>query len=141
MMAVILIGCALVAVTVFVHAAGLSLVLRLLPRAPAEMPTRHWSITWLLIHVVMSLILIHLAEITVWALCYWWAGCLPNAESAVYFSGVSYTTIGFGDVVLSEPWRLLSPVEGLTGILMCGLSAGLLFALLSRIYELRTKKR
>jgi len=68
-------------------------------------------------------------------------GCLPNNESALYFSGVSYTSIGYGDIVLPEPWRLLSPVEGLTGILMCGLSASLLFALGVKVYELRSKKR
>jgi hypothetical protein len=73
-------------------------------------------------------------EITLWALVYLWAGCLPDAESAFYFSGASYTTIGYGDVVLAKPWRILGPVEGLTGILMCGLSAGLFFALVSRIY-------
>ena len=78
-----------------------------------------------------------LAEITFWALVYLWAGCLPDAESAFYFSGVTYATIGYGDVVLPKPWRMLGPVEGLTGILMCGLSAGLFFAIVSRIYQAR----
>ena len=62
---------------------------------------------------------------------------MPDAESALYFSGVSYTTIGYGDLVLLKPWRVLGPVEGLTGILMCGLSAGLFFALVTRIYASR----
>ena len=55
---------------------------------------------------------------------YLWRGCMPNAEAAFYFSGVTYTTLGYGDVVLAEPWRLLAPVEGLMGVLMCGLSTG-----------------
>ena len=83
------------------------------------------------------LILIHVAEITIWALFYLWGGCLPDAESAFYFSGVTYTTVGYGDLVLAKPWRMLAPLEGLTGILMCGLSASLFFAVVSRIYALR----
>ena len=107
------------------------------------LPTQTWPIAWLLIRVTWSLIMIRVAEVTVWALCYLWGGCLPDAESALYFSGVSYTTIAYGDLVLSRLWRMLGPVEGLTGILMCGLSAGLFFALVSRIYvqRLDTKRK
>ena len=127
----------LVTLTVLVHATGFALLLRSLMKSRATPPTQTWSIAWLLIRVTWWLILIHVAEITLWALGYLWGGCLPDAESAFYFSGASYTTIGYGDVVLAKPWRILGPVEGLTGILMCGLSAGLFFALVSRIYTLR----
>jgi hypothetical protein len=50
---------------------------------------------------------------------------------------VTYTTIGYGDLVLPKPWRMLAPVEGLTGILMCGLSASIFFAVVNRIYTSR----
>ncbi len=65
--------------------------------------SRHWSSPdedHRLLVVTWCLILIHLAEITVWALFYLWAGCLPDAEAAFYFSRVTYATIGYGDVVL-----------------------------------------
>jgi hypothetical protein len=127
----------LVAITVTVHAGGLSVLLRSLMKSRATPPTQTWPIVWLLIRVTWLLILIHVAEITLWALAYLWSGGLPNAESAFYFSGVSYTTVGYGDVVLEKPWRMLGPLEGLTGILMCGLSASLFFAVVSRIYALR----
>jgi hypothetical protein len=100
------------------------------PRAP----TRFWPITWLLIRLAWCLILIHLVGISVWGLYYLWQECLPDAESAFYFAGVTYTTIGYGDLVLKEPWRLLGPIEGLVGILMCGLSAGIFFAVVAKIY-------
>jgi hypothetical protein len=137
MLSKILIACVLVAITVAVHAAGLAVLLRALMRSHAQPPTRFWPITWLLVRVTWSLILIHLAEITVWGLFYFWQGCLPDAESAFYFAGVTYTTVGYGDLVLAKPWRMLGPVEGLTGILMCGLSTGLFFAVLSRVFGAR----
>ena len=129
-----LIACSLVAVTVAVHAAGLSALLRVLMTSHGAPPSRFWPITWLLIRVTWMLLLIHLSEIAVWALFYVWSGSLPDAETALYFSGVTYTTLGYGDLVLTEPGRMLGPVEGLTGILMCGLSTGYFFAVLSKVF-------
>jgi hypothetical protein len=141
MLFVTFIAAGLVAVTVAVHAGGFALLLRSLMKSHAALPKQAWPIAWLLIRATWCLILIHVAEITVWALFYWWWGCLPDAESGFYFSGVTYATIGYGDLVLPKPWRMLGPVEGLTGILMCGLSAGLFFALVSRIYTSRAEAK
>ena len=138
MLSIIFFAWSLVAVTVAVHAAGLAALLSGWARWHAVPPTRFWPITWLLIRVTWWLILIHLVEISVWGLFYLWKGCMPDAESAFYFAGVTYTTIGYGDLVLSEPWRMLGPIEGLTGILMCGLSAGVFFAVVSRIFLSRS---
>ncbi len=137
MLPTIIIAAILVAITVAVHAAGFALVLRSFMKSHTTPPTQPWPIAWLLIRVTWLLILMHVVEITVWALFYWWKGCLPDAEAAFYFAGVTYATIGYGDLVLAKPWRLLGPVEGLTGILMCGLSAGLFFGLVTRIYSSR----
>ena len=131
----------LVGITVTVHAGGLSFLLQTLMKSRIAPPTETWPIVWLLIRVTWWLILIHVGEITIWALFYVWRGCLPDTESAFYFSGVTYTTLGYGDVVLAKPWRMLAPLEGLTGILMCGLSAGLFFALVSRIYASRLEAK
>jgi hypothetical protein len=78
------------------------------------------------------LMLVHLIEISVWGLFYGWQGYLPDAETALYFSGVTYTTVGYGDLVLPKPWRMFAPLEALTGILMSGLSTGLFFAIVTR---------
>ena len=48
---------------------------------------------------------------------------------------MTYTTTGYGDIVLPEAWRLIGGVEALTGILMCGWSTGFFFAILSNIYR------
>ena len=135
MFQIILTACGLVAATVIVHVFGLALILDLLGRSHASPPTHFLPISRLLIRTGLLMVVIHLAEISVWAWFYYWQGYLPDYESALYFSGVTYTTVGYGDLVLPPVIRLFGPVEGLIGILMCGLSAGIFFALVSRIYS------
>jgi hypothetical protein len=130
MISTLLTAWCLLAVTVTIHAAGLSALLRGLP--PALRDKRFATVTWQILQVAWRLILLHVLEIAVWALFYWWRKCLPDAETSFYFSGVTYTSVGYGDVVLPKEWRLLGPLEGLTGILMCGLSTGFFFAAASR---------
>ena len=129
MITTLLIAWCLLAVTVTIHAAGLS---AMLPHVLSALPDRRfWPVTWQILWVAWRLILLHLTEIAAWALFYWWK-CLPDAESSFYFSGVTYATLGYGDLVLPEDWRLLGPVEGLVGILMCGLSTGFFFGVVSK---------
>ena len=139
MLKIILAAWGLVAGTVIVHATGLVITLRPLLGWPPEGLTRFWAMSWLVIRTVSWLIVIHMVEIAVWAGFFWWQKCLPDAESALYFAGVTYTTVGYGDLVLPKEWRLLGPIEALTGILMCGLSTGLFFAMVSRMYKARIK--
>jgi Ion channel len=131
----IAIACLLVAVTVAVHAVGLAWLLTSLLKPRALPPARHWPITWLLIRLTWALLLIHAMAITIWGSFYFWEGCLPTFSSAVYFSGVTYATVGYGDLLLPNAWRMLAPIEGLTGILMCGLSTGFFFVVVSRLFR------
>lgn len=137
MLSVAIIAAVLLAITVAVHSSGLGFVMRYLIRPHARLPTHAWAISWLLIRITWLLIFLHLVEIGIWGAFYLWADCLPDAETAFYFSGVTYATVGYGDVVLPEPWRIMGPVEGLTGILLCGLSSGLFFAVVTRLYAAR----
>ena len=134
----------LVVVTVIMHAAGFSALLRAMIRSHALNTSGFWRITWLLVGLTCWLMLIHLVEISVWGLFYFWQGCMPDAPdagSAIYFSGVTYTSLGYGDQLLAKPWRMLAPLETLTGILMCGLSTGLFFAVVSRFMSNFMKRR
>jgi len=128
----ILFAAALVVVTVVIHAAGFSALLRAVMWSRALDTSGFWRRTCLLIGLTCWLILIHLAEISIWGLFYFWQGCLPDAETAVYFSGATYTSVGYGDLVFPTPWRMFVPLETLTGILMFGLSTGLYFAIVLR---------
>ena len=135
MLSMFFIAGALVGVTMAVHATGITVMLKAMRRWNPVPPTRFWPITGLLVVMTWWLVLLHLAEILVWGAFYLWWGCLPDAEAALYFSGVTYTTMGYGDVVLAKPWRMLAPIEGTTGILMCGLSTSIFFAAVNQIYH------
>lgn len=122
----------LVVLTATIHAIGFSALLHTLLRAHVLNWSGFLPATLIVILLTCWLTLIHLLEIYVWAHFYVWQGCLPDIQTALYFSGTTYTTVGFGDLVLPQPWRVLAPIEALTGIIMCGLSTGLFFALVSR---------
>jgi voltage-gated potassium channel len=89
----------------------------------------------LMARLVASLLLLHLAEAVVWALFYVLVGGMPDLESAAYFSLTSYTTVGYGDLVLPEPYRLLGPLEAAVGVLMLGWSTGILVAVIGVVYR------
>jgi voltage-gated potassium channel len=86
----------------------------------------------LFVRVMTAIIALHTLEILLWASCYRWL-CLPSWESASYFSASSYATVGYGDVVLPKTWRMLGPLESIVGVLMCGLSVSVLFAIATRL--------
>ena len=135
MLSLVLSAVVLVAITMWIHAAGISALLRVFMKLHLRSPIRARALMVILLRIIWWLVLLHLAEIAVWAFFYLWQGCLPNAEAAFYFSGTTYTTVGYGDVVLAKPWRLLGPLEGLIGVLMCGLSTGYFFVVVSRLYQ------
>ena len=64
---------------------------------------------------------------------------MPDLQSALYFSANTYTTTGYGDLVLPNEWRLVGGVEALTGILMCGWSTGFFFAVVSQLFGAKAK--
>lgn len=122
----------LLALCVGIHAFGLTLPLRWLRGKPSLIGGDLLHGTWRLILVAGWVMLLHLLEISLWAFFYSWKGCLPDLDSAYYFSAVTYTTTGYGDLVLPQQWRMLGAAEALTGILMCGWSTGFFFAVVTR---------
>ena len=127
----------LLALTVLIHAVGLALVMRWRPLSGNLEGARFGQQIWLLIRLAAAAIAIHCVEIAVWALFYWWQKCLPDFEASLYFSIVTYTTVGYGDLVLPQGWRVLAGIEALTGILMCAWTTGSFFAFVNRFYKPR----
>ena len=125
----------LLAVTVTFHTVVLSLLLNHAERYVKEVRLTFATYSWLLVRIAALTVLAHLIEITLWAAFYVWKEAMPDFVVSLYFSAVTYATIGYGDVVPPETWRLTAAVEGLTGILMCGWSAAFFFAVVSHIYD------
>ena len=92
---------ALLALCVVIHAGGLSWALQRLRRHRGT-AQRFWPGTWLFIEVAVWMVLLHLLEISAWAVFYYARGAMPDLQSAFYFSAVTYTTTGYGDLVLPE---------------------------------------
>jgi voltage-gated potassium channel len=88
----------------------------------------------LVVQITHLIIVLHISQILLWA-CFFRRYCFPSWESAFYFSTTTYSTVGYGDLVLPTSWRLLGPIEATTGVLMCGLSAAFLFAIVTRLIE------
>jgi ion channel len=129
----LLVALGVMALCVVIHAIGVTSALPWLRRHAAR-PMRLWRWAWLFITLAGWIVMLHLVEITAWALLYAWKQAMPDLQSALYFSAVTYTTTGYGDLVLPNAWRLVGAVEALTGILMCGWSTGFFFAVGSRMY-------
>ena len=83
--------------------------------------------------------LIHTIHSLVWAVCYY---IIPETSiefssfsESVYFSMVTFTTLGYGDISLSSDWRLLSGLEAINGIMLIGWSTAMMFSLIQNIYK------
>jgi hypothetical protein len=122
----------LMAMCVVIHASSVTSALRWV-KTHSTVPSRlqYLARIWLFVRIAAWIITFHLLEICVWATFYWWTHALPDLPSSIYFSAVTYTTTGYGDLVLPPDWRLVGGVEALTGILMCGWSTGFFFAVVS----------
>ena len=83
----------------------------------------------------------HLTQITLWSAAFLACSEISTFEKAFYFSAVNYTTLGYGDIVLSDPWRLLGPLEAINGVLLFGLSTAVMFAVMSRLITNRLRFR
>jgi hypothetical protein len=88
--------------------------------------------------VVLAIALVSiLAQVAVWASGLVACGEFSEFQAALYHSAVNFTTLGYGDIVMSRTWRLLGPLEAANGVLMCGVSASGLFAVTNRLIKMR----
>ena len=81
----------------------------------------------------LLLLLSHTAQVYIWAFVFWTSGALQGYEAPIYFSLVTYTTLGYGDVTLSDAFRILGAMASVCGILMFGLTTAFLVGVLARL--------
>jgi hypothetical protein len=133
----LLVGAGMLLVSLLFYGMATALIVRLLVRWTGAGGTA--SGFWKDVAVMMAVTLItaaaHLTEIALWAVVLLLCGEIPTFEKALYCSAENYTALGYGDVVLSERWRLLGPLEAINGLLLVGLSTAVMFAVLSRLIK------
>ena len=77
----------------------------------------------------------HTASVWLWSFAFLLLGVFNTLEPAVYFSLIAFTTLGFGDITLTEDWRILSGMTAINGLLLFGFSAAFLFEVFTRIHD------
>ena len=133
------IGSALVIVTTVVHAvctAGALWALTL-SHAYRRLSTSRWADVVLISTLVLMMFFVSLFEALIWAFTYLAADAISGLEKALYFSTITYTTLGYGDVVLDESWRILGSIEAANGIIMFGWTTALIFAFIQYVHSQR----
>jgi hypothetical protein len=123
---------AMVSVTVTGHLAGIAALLILLRRHRRGDPRRLWH-EGAIVGAAAGLFVLHGVEIWAYAVFYLLVGAVADFETALYFSTSSYTTIGYGDVVLRREWRVAGAIEGANGIILLGWSTAFFVAIVNRI--------
>ena len=127
--------------TVGIHAVGTTLLFRYLLGAVSRIKDRMSFLHGLILtaSTVLFLLFLHVCEVVLWALAY---SILPDLEGlstfphALYFSFITFTTLGYGDITIVGKWRLLSGIEAMNGILLFGWSTAMLFGLIQQLWRI-----
>ncbi|MEM1382435.1 MAG: potassium channel family protein [Pseudomonadota bacterium] len=128
-------GSALLCVSAILHVGVLAAALALVRRL--RRTTEHWRATMRYVAATgtsfSSVVVAHTLQVWVWAVAVLWLQALPDFEASVYFSLVTATTVGYGDVVLPEGFRIFGGMGAVTGLLTFGLSTAFLIGVVERI--------
>lgn len=133
----ILIGSAMIVLTVVIHITGIiGLIAYLKSRGVQTVgPGRYVGMMRVLVVTILGIFFAHTAEIWSWAVLYLWLGEFESLERALYFSTVTFTTLGYGDITLQEGWQLLSSLEAVNGVILFGVSTAFVFAVIRKMFE------
>jgi voltage-gated potassium channel len=143
MLRVIVTAAVIVSVCLMVHVAGIMVMAEWLLRRREyfERNATKGHFALLIISLFSGVVSLHLVQTALWALFYYAQGLFSDIETALYFSMVSFATIGYGDVLLPSRWRVLGVVEGFTGVILVGISTAFIFAVMNAMLQLRLQQR
>jgi hypothetical protein len=131
------VGASAVLCTIFIHALALGATVNFvrheqrLGRAGAGF----WIDLAIVVLAISFAFVAHLIEIAVWAVLFVICGEFQEFGIAYYHSAVNYTTLGYGDVIMTPSWKLLGPLEAADGALMFGVSTAMIFAVIVRLVQ------
>ena len=133
----ILVGAAMVIVTTLIHAgfmmAGLGDLRARVHKSRA--PAANWRPAFILSLFVLWMFVASIVEVWSWSMLYLLLGLFDSMEAATYFSTVTFTTLGYGDIVLETPFRLLAAFQAANGLILFGWTTALVFAVVQWLYQ------
>ena len=135
----LVVGIAAVICTIFIHALPLSATVNLVRREErlGRVGVGFWMDTVIVVRVMLYALVAHLVEIAFWAVLFLICSEFSDFDTAYYHSAVNYTSLGYGDIVMSPTWRLLGPLETANGMLLFGVSTAMIFAVIQRLFDAR----
>jgi hypothetical protein len=128
-----LIGGGVSAINIAIHALVMATVIGVARAVSVKAPS-HPSLRLIavMIPTVSVLAATHALEVIVWSVSYSIVDAAPTGSDTTYFAFVNYTTLGYGDVLPVERWRLLGPMTAMNGVLLFGWSTAVIFEVLRR---------
>jgi len=131
----LLLSTVLVALTVMVQIAGLAVLIWVMRRRAGPMASVAYVLQQMgvILLVVLGLFLIHAVQIWMFTIVYLWLDEFQTVEAALYFSTSSFTTVGYGEVVIESRWRIVAAIQSAAGFLVLGWSTVFLISVLSRL--------
>jgi hypothetical protein len=134
----IIIGCFLIVLTTIVHAAATNYVIHfVVTQSNTKLKHHKYLKMFWISAIVLFMFLVSIFEAVIWAISYIALDAIQTMEQALYFSIVTFTTLGFGDITLSENWRLLASFEAANGIIVFGWSTAIVMATVQKLYFIK----
>jgi hypothetical protein len=99
--------------------------------------TSFWNDLAIVAMTISFTLVAHLVEVALWAVLFVICGEFPQFGTAYYHSAVNYTSLGYGDLLMTPAWRLLGPLEAANGMLMFGVSTAMVFAVIQLLIQAR----
>ncbi|MFZ1680075.1 MAG: ion channel [Rhizobiaceae bacterium] len=134
----LLVGTLVMSLTIITHTVGLVIVTRVMAHLVNRFRWHgHRSRYLAMFIVVFGVFGVLTLEIWLWAAVYKLVGALPDFVTALYFSTITFSTVGYGDVIAAHEWRLLAALEGINGFILIGWSTAYLVAAGMRVGPFR----
>jgi Ion channel len=133
------VGAVAILCTIMIHALPLTATVNFIrhEKKLGRVGTGFWIDIGIVARAILYALAAHLTEIALWAVLYVFCGEFRDFGTAYYHSAVNYTSLGYGDLIMSPSWKLLGPLETANGMLLFGVSTAMIFAVIQRLVEAR----
>jgi hypothetical protein len=135
----LVVGASALAATIVIHALAVAATVHFLrhERRVGHAGASFWNDVAIVVVAISFALGAHLLDIGLWAVLFMVCGEFPAFGTAYYHSAVNYTTLGYGDVIMTPSWRFLGPLEAANGMLLFGVSTAIIIAVIHHVILVR----